>query len=490
MSQYKTGTVSVTNGSATVTGSGTLWSTEIAAGQWFGVDADGVTYQVSAVGSDTQLTLSTNYAGTTGSGKTYFVVRDYTSPDSIPILAPNDIATATVFARAISKIQDLLSARQPLDADLTAIAALAPADGKILVRSGGVWASGERIHKNGILNGIPLVWQDGTSFTSIASGVYVADNWRYNKSGTMVHDASQNSTYVPSVAAAGVKVPYAVYTICTTADASIAAGDYALLASFIEGYPWLRYAQQEFTLSGYLTATKTGIYCVALQNSGTDRSYVFEVNIAAADTPTFFSKTIPASPTGGTWYYDYRTGLRVTFIIAAGSTYQTTADAWQTGDYFATANQVNGCDAINNKFAVTGLRIDPGPIVGAWHPDDLDYSKVLDGCKYFYRLHGGLAAYEHLPGSHRPNGATNAISHIDVGSMRVTPTLIVSSASHWSISDMVTGVPFTGVALHGESTARVVRLDWSGAAGLTIGNSSMIYTSNTLSARLALSARF
>ena len=110
MSQYKTGTVAITNGSATVTGTGTAWLANVSAGQFFGVDGDGVFYTVASVVSDTSLTLSANYGGTTGSGKTYSIVRDYTSPDSIPLLSANDIQTAAVFARAMTRVQELFLA--------------------------------------------------------------------------------------------------------------------------------------------------------------------------------------------------------------------------------------------------------------------------------------------------------------------------------------------------------------------------------------------
>jgi len=63
-----TGTLTFTNGSATVTGSSTAFSTEIAAGDEIQLDADGVLYRVKSVESDTSLTLENLYAETGGSG--------------------------------------------------------------------------------------------------------------------------------------------------------------------------------------------------------------------------------------------------------------------------------------------------------------------------------------------------------------------------------------------------------------------------------------
>ena len=74
MSQYKTGTATVTNGSATVTGTNTLWLANVTAGDSFTVAGDAVMYDVASVDSDTQITLSVAYAGATASGDRKSVV--------------------------------------------------------------------------------------------------------------------------------------------------------------------------------------------------------------------------------------------------------------------------------------------------------------------------------------------------------------------------------------------------------------------------------
>lgn len=104
MSQYKTGTAAVTNGSAIVTGTGTAWLANVAPGDGFTIAGTGVTYDVGSVDSDTQITLSAPYAGTTGSGLTYTVFRDFEENTGAPEMTQGDIETATVFTRAIRKI--------------------------------------------------------------------------------------------------------------------------------------------------------------------------------------------------------------------------------------------------------------------------------------------------------------------------------------------------------------------------------------------------
>lgn len=64
-----TGTATVTNGSAAVTGAGSAFLTQAPVGSWIKYGTDTTYYPVKAVGSDTALTLGMNYTGTGGSGK-------------------------------------------------------------------------------------------------------------------------------------------------------------------------------------------------------------------------------------------------------------------------------------------------------------------------------------------------------------------------------------------------------------------------------------
>lgn len=63
-----TGTVTTTTGSTAVTGASTKFTTDLAVGSWVTFGSDTKSYRVAAIGSDTALTLTQNYAGTGGSG--------------------------------------------------------------------------------------------------------------------------------------------------------------------------------------------------------------------------------------------------------------------------------------------------------------------------------------------------------------------------------------------------------------------------------------
>lgn len=75
MSWYKTGTVTVTNGSAAVTGAGTSWvdNGTLNAGDIIKLP-DGLLYEILTIGSNTGLTLASAYLGTSASGGAYAIM--------------------------------------------------------------------------------------------------------------------------------------------------------------------------------------------------------------------------------------------------------------------------------------------------------------------------------------------------------------------------------------------------------------------------------
>lgn len=121
---YTTGTVTATNGSATVTGAGTAWSTRgITAYQLIVID--GTVYQICSVNSDTSITLASNFTGATGAGKAYTIRRswrggyslDATSLIFCKIYNQNLYIAGTFIGRAdgearptVIRVSDILSA--------------------------------------------------------------------------------------------------------------------------------------------------------------------------------------------------------------------------------------------------------------------------------------------------------------------------------------------------------------------------------------------
>lgn len=99
-----TGTITVTNGSASVTGSGTLFATNFVGANDILV-VDGAMYVVKSVTSNTALTLTQPYAGTTASGKSYDIVH-LTGEDIVNLLARKVTELVEKYGLTVNSITD------------------------------------------------------------------------------------------------------------------------------------------------------------------------------------------------------------------------------------------------------------------------------------------------------------------------------------------------------------------------------------------------
>lgn len=265
---------------------------------------------------------------------------------------------------------NLGAAASGANADITSMTALASINGGQIAGN-----------RNAIINGAMEIWQRGTSFAAAASGQYSADRFVYYKVGAMVHTLSRSSD-VPTPAQAGRFFQYSLLADCTTVDSSIAAGDYCVIQQRIEGFNFAALAQRALTLSFWVKATKTGTYCVGFGNTGADRTYVGTYTINAADTWEFKTISVAASPSAGTWDFANGTGLIVAFVLAAGSTFHTTAGAWQTGNFVSTSGQVNACDSTSNDFRIVGVQLEAGAVATPF--ENRSFATEFAACLRYY----------------------------------------------------------------------------------------------------------
>jgi hypothetical protein len=313
---------------------------------------------------------------------------------------------------------------------------------------------------NIIINGNFNIWQRGTSFTGITGAItYAADRWAVICSGAAVLSATQENTVVPTVAQSGNYSLYSYKLAVTTADASITANDYTAIRYIIEGYDFQAITQQQFTLSFWVRAFKTGTYCVGFVNSGNDRSYVAEYSISVSNTWEYKTVTIAASPvlTDGVWQITNGVGLRVYFTIAGGSTYQTTAGSWTTGNFFSTSNQVNGTDSTSNTFYLSQVAITLGATGARYTPVAFDYE--MHRCFRYYMTYSGQAIGVAQNGDNMYGRGVIGFP----SEMRTTPSL--EAGASYSVNAGSAGT----VSLTGTSTK-----------GTGFGNSANNWTTNAL----------
>lgn len=259
--------------------------------------------------------------------------------------------------------------------------------------------------RNKIRNGRMDIAQRGTTFAAITNGAYCLDCWGFANTSAAILTASQQAS------GPNYEFPTALRLAVTTADAAIAAGDQATVGTVIEGFNVRDLIGKDFILGFWVKSPKAGKHCVAFRNSGTDRSFVAEYTVNTANTAEIKVVAVPGGlPTAGAWDWASGAGLRVSWALAAGATYQTTADAWQAGNFVATANQVNCLDGVGNAFEITGVQLEPGLIATPFEHRFIDAELAL--CQRFFEKSYPLSD---APGTNY--GASSATSPTGIGKM-------------------------------------------------------------------------
>lgn len=340
--------------------------------------------------------------------------------------------------------------------------------------------------RNKIINGKMEIAQRGTSFAAAADGAYTLDRWFNSITGGGVVTVSQQSD-VPS----SNEFQNSLRSAVTTADTSIAAGDYAGLVQHIEGFIIRDLIGRSFTLSFWVRSSKTGTHCISIRNAGpsaADRSYVVEYTVSAANTWEFKSVTVSGGLiTAGTWNWTNGIGLRLFFAMAAGTTFQTTAGAWQTGNFLATSNQVNCLDSNTNIFALTGVQLEVGGVATPF--EHRSFGAELALCqRYYYRV-GGQLLNDFGSGYINSTSQAQIVTPFPV-SMRAAPSALEQSgtASHYGVLNLNTSTTCTSVPAFVTGATNMARTAFNTGATLTAGQGCAGRAENTTSAYLAWSA--
>jgi hypothetical protein len=217
----------------------------------------------------------------------------------------------------------------------------------------------------------------GASVTASTDGTFGVDRFRFFASGGGAFTAQRSTT-----APAGFS--NSTLITVTTADSSIAAGDYYSFSQIIEGFntadfAWGTASAAPITISFWVISSVTGTFSGSIRNADVTRSYAFTYSISSANTWEHKTVTI-AGDTSGTWVTNNGAGLLCGWSLGHGTT--TTAGVWTAGNFNAATGQTNLIATNGATFNVTGLQLEKGSTATSF--DYRPYGTELALCERYY----------------------------------------------------------------------------------------------------------
>ena len=233
--------------------------------------------------------------------------------------------------------------------------------------------------RNLIINGAMQVSQRATSKASITSQSYhTVDRFFLNIITLGTWTMSQESSGPDGFA-------HSLKLLCTTADASPAAADAALIIYRVEGQDLqqLAYgssAAKQLTLSFYVKSNKTGNASVAVrQPDASNRLYSAQYTISSANTWERKTIVVPAD-TSGTINDDNGNGLQLEWWLNSGSNYTGGSHGgWKASDETSrNASNLGIGGAVNDYYEITGVQLEVGNTATPF--EHRTYSEDLTSC--------------------------------------------------------------------------------------------------------------
>jgi hypothetical protein len=165
---------------------------------------------------------------------------------------------------------------------------------------------------------------------------------------------------------ASVPTGYTNSALITSGSATtVSSGVYATFSQRIEGYnvadlAWGTSSAQSVSVSFWVNCSLTGTFSGYVSNSGNTYSYPFTFTISAANTWQQITQTIPG-PTTGSWNNTTGIGIEFGITLAAGSTYQDTANAWTTKSFaIGSAGSTNLLATNGATMYISGVQLEAG----------------------------------------------------------------------------------------------------------------------------------
>ena len=294
--------------------------------------------------------------------------------------------------------------------------------------------------RNFIINGDMQCWQRATAATAANNSYSTVDRWAFGE-GTDGAYTSERSTDTPTGTGFSIKAQV------TTADTSLAAGQYAYIWQSIEAQNLqsLLYgtaSAKTLTLSFWVKSSKTGTYSIVIRkNDSTLYAFTHDYSISSANT--WEKKTITITPTAGSTSFitasagaianDNGLGFEVIFALGQGSTYAIgTSNTWSSNsNTYASSNQVNWMDSTSNNFYLSQVQLEIGDAATPFEHEN--YGTTLAKCqRYFHRFQSDTAYDAYAPAYWLVTTQVYSMYEFPV-TMRSQPSIAVSAVSDWKI---------------------------------------------------------
>jgi hypothetical protein len=293
--------------------------------------------------------------------------------------------------------------------------------------------------KNLVINGDMQVAQRATSVASLTTtGYRTVDRWN--------NSISSFGTWTQSVendAPTGSGFRKSLKMLCTTADASPAAGDFHLIEQYIEGQNLQQIAKgtssaKQLTVSFWVKANVTGTYIVELYDN--DNSRTISASYTISTSATWEKKTVTfAADTTGVLDNDNAGSLNLGFWLGAGTTFSsgTLQTSWGSLTQANRAvGQTNLAASTNNYWQVTGVQLEVGSVATEFEflPADVELAQCQ---RYYIRYVGTVSNGPVIP----PLGVSLNTTMVDLITqlpvqMRAQPTVLdYSNLNIYKVSD-------------------------------------------------------
>jgi hypothetical protein len=400
------------------------------------------------------------------------------TPTGVASVTSSEIASGAVtqakLASTISAVTICTSSTKPASPFDGQVIYMTDAD-QTAVWDGSSWVGIERSRdRNVIINGAMQVAQRGTSTGGITGvGYFTADRWQIVNftlgtwTNSIENDAPTGSGFRKSLK-----------MLCTTADASPAAGDLIVVAQLFEGQNMQQFAKgtasaKQFTLSFWVKSNVTGTFTAELTDDDNSRSVSTSYTISASATWEKKTITFPAD-TVGVLDNDNGRSFAVNFWFGAGTTF-TSGTLNTTWGSITNANravgQVNAASATNNYWQITGVQLEAGAVATPFEFED--YGTTLNKCKrYYFQVATNASPTDQTLGAGYYSSTTrvNVAFQLPV-TMRAVPTLIAGSTTNGYYCSGATLDYFNSLTAGGGPHTNVVaaynNTEASGTAGYT-----------------------